>query len=296
MKCLVVGSKGQLGWELERQGARSGFEITGVDLPEFDITDPDGIKQTLEAVGAAMVVNASAYTAVDRAESESRLAFEVNATGPGYLAIACRHQGIPLFHISTDYVFNGEKSGPYREDDPVCPMGVYGQSKAAGEAEVKNSLSEHIIIRTAWLYGVHGHNFVKTMLRLAKEKQELSVVSDQQGCPTYAADLAAAVLEIAGQFGHGRSIKWGTYHFTGEGATSWHGFAEAIFGFAQSYTKLAVTKVIPIPTEAYPTPAPRPKNSVLDCSLIKKNFAIRPRRWDLSLGEMIQALYTGVRA
>ena len=289
MKLLVIGSKGQLGWELERRGARAGFEVTGVDLPEFDITDHGHSVRAIQAVGPAMVINASAYTAVDKAESESRLAFKVNATGPGYLADACRSHGIPLIHISTDYVFDGEKNGPYTEQDPVCPMGVYGQSKAAGEIEVKEGLDEHVIVRTAWLYGIHGTNFVKTMLRMAGEREVLTVVSDQLGCPTYAADLATAVLDIAGRYGRGRPIHWGTYHFAGEGAVSWHGFALEIFRLAGPHTELAVKKVEPIPTAAYPTPAPRPKNSVLDCSLIKKTFDIHPRHWKLSLAEMIRS-------
>ena len=269
MKVLVIGANGQLGWELCRRGEKQSFDIVSLDLPEFDITEPSAVKKAVSQTGISLVINAAAYTAVDKAESEPELAFAVNRDGPAYLASYCTEVGIPLIHISTDYVFDGNKKGPYFETEPISPLGVYGQSKAAGETEVKGHLKEHIILRTAWLYGINGHNFVKTMLRLGREKEVLRVVADQYGCPTYAADLAEAILEIATQIGEQRDIIWGTYHYCGKGVTSWHGFAQAIFDLAKKYNSFMVKKVVHITTAEYQTQAKRPANSVLDCSLTR---------------------------
>ena len=196
--------------------------------------------------------------------------------------------GIPLFHISTDYVFDGLKKGPYLESDPVSPVSVYGKSKAAGEVEVRNRLRNHIIFRTSWLYGVHGQNFVKTMLHLGREQTVLRVVADQYGCPTYAADLAEAILAIAVKYREGQQIAWGTYHYCGSGVTNWHGFAEKIFKLARQHDSLNVRTVEPITTAEYPTPAKRPVNSVLDCSLIAKRFDITTRPWPERLARMLE--------
>lgn len=291
MKVLVIGSNGQLGWELCRSGQERGFDIAALDLPEFDITDSTEVKKAVSQANVSLVINAAAYTAVDKAESESALAFAVNRDGPAYVASSCTELGIPLIHISTDYVFDGNKKGAYSEIDPVTPLGVYGKSKAAGEMEVKGYLHEHIILRTAWLYGMHGHNFVKIMLRLGREKETLRVVDDQYGCPTYAADLAEAILAIAAQINEGGNILWGTYHYCGQGVTTWRGFAEKIFNLASEHYSLMVKKVVPITTAEYPTPAKRPINSVLDCSLITKHFDIRPRLWQESLADMLNRYY-----
>jgi len=290
MKVLAVGSNGQLGRELCRRAEKQGFDMVAVDLPEFDIIDPSAVKKGVNQAGISLVINAAAYTAVDQAESEPELAFAVNRDGPASLASCCGEVGIPLIHISTDYVFDGRKKGPYFETDPVSPLGVYGRSKAAGERKVRDHLQDHVILRTAWLYGIDGQNFVKTMLRLGKEKEVLRVVADQYGCPTYAADLAEAILEIAAQIGEGGDIAWGTYHYCGKGVTTWHGFAEAIFDLAKEHDSLKVKKVVPITTDEYPTPAKRPANSVLDCSLIKKRFSISPRPWREGLTKMINRL------
>ena len=240
--------------------------------------------------GASLVINAAAYTAVDKAESEEDIAYAVNKDGPAYLASACKEAGIPLIHVSTDYVFDGSKKGPYLESDPVSPLGVYGRSKAAGEEEIRSRLQKHIILRTAWLYGIHGSNFVKTMLRLGKERQSLRVVSDQYGCPTYASDLAEAILAISENHLEGRKIVWGTYHFCGGGFTTWHAFAEEIFRIACRYQSFNVKEIVPIGTSEYPTAAKRPHNSVLDCSLLRKNFGIIPHPWEESLAVMIEKL------
>ena len=291
MKLLVIGANGQLGWEVCGRGEKKSFDIVPLDLPDFDITEPSEVKKAVGQAGVSLVINASAYTAVDTAESEPEVAFAVNRDGAAYLAVSCAEVGIPLIHISTDYVFDGSKKGPYLETEPVSPLGIYGQSKAAGETEIRDKLKEHIIIRTAWLYGLHGNNFVKTMLRLGKEKEILSVVADQYGCPTYAADLADAILTIATQISEQRDITWGTYHYCGKGVTSWHGFAQEIFYLANHHDRFQVKEVMPITTSEYPTPAKRPVNSGMDCSLLTKNFGISLRPWQESLADMVHRYY-----
>jgi dTDP-4-dehydrorhamnose reductase len=284
---LLVGSHGQLGWELLNATKDCGFDCEGLDAPQFDITDRGAVERTLGREKFSLIINAAAYTAVDKAESERDRAFAVNAEGPGYLASACAEQDIPLIHISTDYVFDGLKGSPYVETDPIHPTGTYGESKAAGEKTVRERLEKHVILRTSWLYSTHGNNFVKAILRLASEREELRVVADQYGCPTYAADLAAAVLEIAEQVSRRKSSLWGTFHYCGRGMTTWHGFAEKICELARDYRPLRVKRIKAISTEEYPTPAKRPPYSALDCSKVEKLFGIRPRPWDDSLAEMI---------
>ena len=287
----IIGSNGQLGWELVRRGESRGLQILALDYPEIDIGDPSSIDSRIESSEIDFIINAAAYTAVDRAESEPETAFAVNREGPAHLADRCRKRGIPLIHVSTDYVFDGTKPDAYIEEDPVAPLGVYGQSKAAGEVEVRKRLPKHFILRTAWLAGVHGHNFVKTMLKLGREKDTLRVVSDQFGCPTIAADLAEAILELVRQAEKKQSVKWGTYHYCGAGMTTWYGFATAIFEIARQYEKFAVENVVPISTAEYPTPVKRPVNSVLDCTKIEKYFGVRSRPWRESLAAMIEQLY-----
>lgn len=291
MAVLVIGSKGQLGWELDRKARKFGLEVIPRDLPDFSLTDRDAVDHEVGESGVSFVVNAAAYTAVDKAESDPESAFAVNETGPAYLTAACRKKGIPMIHVSTDYVFDGRKKEAYTEADPVCPMGVYGKSKAAGEKVVRASLDQHIIIRTAWLCGVHGNNFVKTMLRLGKEKESIGVVADQYGSPTFASDLAAAVLEIVNQFQNGRDIPWGTYHYAGAGRASWYEFAKRIFDDAGQYTELKVNQVTPLTTEQYPVPAPRPANSTLDCSRIHRAFGIQSVPWRIGLQNMLRKLF-----
>jgi dTDP-4-dehydrorhamnose reductase len=291
MVILVIGSNGQLGWELVRKAGAKGFDAVGLDLPAFDVTDASEVRKIVRQKSGSLIINAAAYTAVDRAESEQELVFAVNRDGPAYLASACAESGVPIIHISTDYVFDGSKREPYLETDPIAPLGVYGKSKAEGEAEVKGHSPQHIIVRTAWLYGCHGHNFVKTMLRLGRQRETISVVADQYGCPTYAADLADAILMIARRLAEGSDMAWGTYHYCGKGATTWHGFAEKIFDLARDYDSLLVHKVVPITTAEYPTPAKRPVNSVLDCSLINEVFGISPQPWERSLDTMLHRYY-----
>ncbi|MFQ5356487.1 MAG: dTDP-4-dehydrorhamnose reductase, partial [Mariprofundaceae bacterium] len=231
-------------------------------------------------------------TAVDRAESEPELAYAVNRDGVANLAAACRESDIPLIHISTDYVFDGQQSTPYAEEDPVNPMGVYGASKLAGERVLETELEQHIVIRTAWVYGAHGHNFVKTMLRLGREKESLSVVADQYGCPTSAPDIAETVLNISQQVYDKGNRVWGMYHYVAEGITTWHEFAAAVFDEGRRYENLCVRDIRPISTSEYPTPARRPSNSALDCTKIKQVFNIDCKPWRQSLRGVIKEMYT----
>jgi len=294
MKLLVTGSKGQVGRELQNRGANRGITVIGVDIEDIDIADKQAVEKLVTDVRADLVVNAAAYTAVDAAEENAELAFKVNRDGPANLAIACRTGKMPLIHISTDYVYGGDDEGAYLEDDPVAPLGVYAQSKAEGDKMVSSIIGEHIILRTAWVYGVHGHNFVKTMLRLGKEREQLSVVDDQTGCPTNAADLADAILDIAQQVPQRSDLPWGIYHYCGGGQTTWYGFAREIFKLAEQYESFTVKSVEPVPTSAYPTPARRPANSVLDCTKITQAFDIVPRPWEESLRDMLKRLYTNL--
>ena len=291
MKLLIVGAAGQVGHELCRRDWPTGTAITAVDRAEIDIADRAAVFAAMAQQGPDIVINAAAYTAVDRAESEPEAAWAANCTGPANLAAACTESRTPLIHLSTDYVFDGSKTGPYREDDPVNPLGVYGESKAAGDRAIRETLPEHVILRTAWLYSAHGQNFVKTILRLAAERPVLRVVADQTGSPTSAADIAAAIQEIVRQIRAG-STKWGTYNFAGAGAVSWHGFAEAIFAAAAPW-RGPPPKVEAIATAEYPTPARRPANSVLDCTKIGEAFGIVPRPWRQALAEVIRELYEG---
>jgi len=293
MRILVIGANGQVGWELSRRGARKGFDILALDRATLDITDQSAVNRTVGRSGAAVVVNGAAYTAVDQAESEPELAFAVNRDGPAYLASACAAVGIPLVHISTDFVFDGQKQGPYFETDQVSPLSIYGKSKAAGEIAARERLRQHIILRTSWVFGVHGDNFVKTMLRLGREKELVRVVTDQRGCPTSAVDIAETILTIISIFWQSRQVPWGTYHYCGKGVISWYGFAEAIFALAAEYVALKVRQLEPINTADYPTPAKRPANSVLDCSLAEKSFGIVPKPWDKSLARMVKQVLAG---
>ena len=291
MNLLIIGSNGQLGWEICRQGEERGFDIIPLDFPEIDITNREYLNEKIAPYDFDILINCAAYTAVDKAESEHELAYSVNRDGSLFLAEICAEKNVPLVQVSTDYVFSGNKDVCNLETDLIEPLGVYGKSKAEGEDRVRTILDNHLILRTSWLYGVHGHNFVKTMLKLGKEREEIRVVADQYGCPTFAADLAEAILDIVSQYDKAQKITWGTYHFCGSGSTTWHGFASKIFEIAKSYDQFKVEKVIPIKTTEYPTPAERPKNSVMDCSLLKGCFNINPPLWEESLNVMLRRYY-----
>jgi dTDP-4-dehydrorhamnose reductase len=291
VKLLLVGSNGQLGREVLNAAKDRGLECEGTDTPQFDITDRGAVERTVGRERFSLIVNAAAYTAVDKAEVKRDEAFAVNADGPGDLAFVCAKNHLPLIHISTDYVFDGNKTSPYNESDPICPIGIYGESKAAGEKAVREALETYVILRTSWLYSSHGNNFVKTILRLASEREELRVVADQYGCPTYAADLAAAIIDLATQINRRGSVQWGVYHYCGHGVTTWYGFAQQICQLAKKHRALQVKRIEAISTEEYPTPARRPPYSALDCSKIKSVFSIQTRPWQDSLAEMLARLF-----
>lgn len=295
MRIIIVGNKGQLGADLMQRAGHYGVDAKGADLPECDITQADSIQQAIADAGSTIgaVINAAAYTAVDRAESETQKAFAVNSDGAGLLARACNQNNIPLIHISTDYVFGGLKTSPYLPSDPINPLGIYGQSKAAGETAVRQHCQQHVIVRTSWLYGLYGENFVKTMLRLGKEREELRIIDDQVGSPTYAGDLADALIQAAVQIMGGKS-PWGTYHYCNAGALTWYAFARKIFTLARAHDQFAVKNIVSILTAHYPSPAPRPHFSVLDCTSFEETFELTRRPWDTALKEMLAALYAQV--
>ena len=296
MRVLVVGHKGQLGTDLMGYARRHGIDALGAGRPEYDITRMETVERLFADAGPLdAVINAAAYTAVDRAESDAEAAYAVNRDGAGHLARVCGRQRIPLIHISTDYVFGGEQTRPCRPLDRVRPQGVYARSKADGEAAVRQGTDRHIILRVSWLFGLHGGNFVKTMLRLGKEREVIKVVDDQMGAPTYAGDLADACLQVA-QRVQGGFTGWGTYHYSNQGALSWFTFAREILTLAASFEELAVREIVPITTADYPTAAPRPHYSVLDCTSFDQTFRIPRRSWETALSEMLTLLYTPKQA
>ena len=290
MKILITGAGGQLGRELINQGQLKGFSVQAPSEDDMDITDLEKIDRCMAFHQPEVVINAAAYTQVDKAESEAALAFAVNTTGSANLARMCAKNKIPLVHISTDYVFDGQKGTSYLETDAISPVGIYGRSKAEGEIEIRSHLKEHIILRTSWLYGIHGHNFAKTMLKLATTKPKIRVVADQYGSPTNAADLAQTILIISDRMQFNNDVDWGTYHYCGQGVISWYNFAEKIVGLARLYADVKTTRIEPITTADYPTRALRPIYSALDCSRIQKHFGINPKPWQKSLEITIKEL------
>jgi dTDP-4-dehydrorhamnose reductase len=289
-RLLITGAGGQVGQELVARGGKAGFDVLALARGDLDIVDGNAVARAIATSAPDAVINAAAYTAVDRAESEPEIAHAINAAGAGHIARACAEVGIPVLHISTDYVFDGRGTRPYREDDPIAPQSVYGASKAAGEEATRKATAQHVILRTSWVFGAQGNNFVKTMLRLASERDALSVVNDQQGCPSAAGDIADVLLTLAGRALHNRdSFPWGTYHFCNHGVTSWHGFASAILREAARRGAHSIP-VRGIPTTDYPTPARRPAWSVLDCSKLEQTFGITPRPWEKALGEVLDVL------
>lgn len=280
MRLLVTGGSGQVA----RAIAARAPEAVVVGRPEFDFDRLETIAACFHRARPELVVNAAAYTAVDLAEDEEDAANRANSDGPGELALLCAAAGIPLVHISTDYVFDGAKMGPYAETDATAPQGAYGRSKLNGEHAVLYACPRAIILRTAWVYAARGRNFVLTMLNAARRLPELRVVADQVGCPTSADDLAAVILAIAARIERDgwRDEFAGVFHAAGSGETSWHGFAAAIFELAAPYG-VPVPKVLPIATADWPTKAKRPANSRLDCSRLERVFGLRLPHWRESL-------------
>jgi len=283
MRVLVFGQTGQVATELARQ-AGADITMTRLGRDRADLTDPAACAAAIAASDADVVINAAAYTAVDRAEAEEALATTINATSPGAMAQASAARGIPFLHVSTDYVFDGSGTRAWQPDDATGPLGAYGRSKLAGEDAVRAAAGPHAILRTSWVVSAHGANFVKTMLRLGTERDKLTIVADQVGGPTAAADIAAALLTMARAFHTGRGTT-GTYHFSGAPDVSWADFAREIFAQAN-----LTCKVEDIPATAYPTPARRPANSRMDCTALRRDYGIDRPDWRTSLHGILTEL------
>jgi dTDP-4-dehydrorhamnose reductase len=293
MKILVAGAQGQVARALYACASREGRHVVETKgRPAFDLLQPQGLERTLGELKPDLVINAAAYTAVDNAERDPATAYAINRDGAGTLADLAAMHDCPIIHISTDYVFDGSKVGAYVEDDATGPTGVYGRSKLAGEAAVAAANKRHIIVRTAWVYAARGSNFLRTMLRLARERSELRVVADQRGNPTYAVHLAEAILGIADRIGMAQPSPWGIYHVAGTGDTTWHEFARAIVSAAHPLGIVPVP-VLPITTAEFPLPAKRPANSCLDCSKLQATFAERLPHWRDGLQACIAELAAG---
>jgi dTDP-4-dehydrorhamnose reductase len=285
LKVLQFGAAGQMAQETILRGPRYGMTLTALSRQDADLADPAAIERIVRETAADLVINAAAYTAVDRAETERDLAFTVNGASPGAMARVCAARNLPLVHVSTDYVFNGTGDRPWREDDPVAPVNAYGESKLAGEQAILESGARAAILRTSWVFSAHGANFVKTMLRLG-DRPELKVVDDQIGRPTFAGDLAEAALTVGARLATDPSAPTGLFHFAGEGAISWCGFAAEIFAIRGGPGPVLAG----IASRDYPTPAARPRNSVLDCTRVERAFGIIPRSWRDGLGETLAEL------
>ncbi|RVU34093.1 dTDP-4-dehydrorhamnose reductase [Hwanghaeella grinnelliae] len=289
MRILLFGPNGQVGSELRSLPWGDGLELIPVGRNDADLSADDAAAAAIHREKPDLVVNAAAYTAVDKAESEPDLAKAVNADAPGGMARACADLGIPFIHISTDFVFDGTKSQPYDEEDPTGPVSVYGQSKLEGEEAVRAAHADHLILRTAWVFSPYGNNFLKTMLRLGAERDELGIVDDQRGCPTSAAGIACAIRIVIDRLKAGEPMQPGTYHYCGDEPVTWFGFASAIFEAAAGRLPGGV-KVKPIGTSDYPTPARRPANSVMSCAKIRAVYGIEPDDWRREVSRIVDRL------
>ena len=289
MKILVLGSQGQLGRCLQDQLSASDHEVTYHGRADTDITNFSETSNRLLELRPDVVINASAYTAVDTAETEQSLADQINHLAVGNLAKSCEISGSFLIHVSTDYVFDGNAAEPYTEDDQTNPQTVYGASKLAGEIAIQRSGGRFVIIRTAWVFSEYGKNFFKTMLRLGAERESLSIVGDQIGCPTYAQDIGRLIVELLSKI-EGHTIESGVYHYCGDTPCSWYQFAKEIFSQAKQLGYPVPEKILSIATEDYPTPAKRPPYSVLNCTKIQGVSDIRSSNWRLAIGDALAVL------
>ncbi|MCX2898910.1 dTDP-4-dehydrorhamnose reductase [Pseudomonas mandelii] len=285
MKILISGQHGQVSRELQlRLGVLGELIVLGRD--QMDLAQPDQIRQQIQRLRPDLIINAAAHTAVDLAESEPEAAFAVNGVAPGILAEEALELGVPLIHYSTDYVFDGSKPGPYTEDDAPNPLGVYGQSKLAGERAITQVEGQHLILRTSWVYSNHGRNFLLTMQRLLQEKPQLRIVADQIGAPTWAGTIAVSTFALIERWQAGDAGAWGIYHLSAEGETSWFGFAQAIGEELRKQGK-PCANLLPIPSSEYPTPAARPLNSRLDCTRLQQEWGVSQPVWTAALGECL---------
>ncbi len=288
-RVLILGAQGQLGVELERSFQGAG-EVVAYGRDRCDLSCPETIRAVIADLRPDLILNAAAYTAVDRAESEAELAMRVNGEAPGVIAEEARKLDALLVHYSTDYVFDGSKTGPWVEEDPTNPLSEYGRSKLAGEKNIAQVGGRHLTFRTSWVFSPHGKNFLLTMLRLGQEREQLNIVNDQVGAPTTARALAAATRELIDSLKKSDKSPWGVYHMTCAGSTSWFGFAEAIFSKARSLGERPWSKVTGIPTENYPTPAKRPKNSVLSNRKLRDELGVTLPDWRIALDEALTVL------
>lgn len=289
MKILVSGGGGQLAWDVKRAGDNDAMAIIALPREELDIVDSQSIATAFLQYSPNIVINTAAYTAVDKAEQDVAAAFAINRDGAANIAMACARSKIPLIHISTDYVFDGEKHLPYKETDIAAPLNIYGESKLAGEEQVRHHCSNHIILRVSGVFGVHGKNFVKTILNLASKQDSLSVVADQVTCPTPAADIAEVVLTLVKSMSKNA---WGTYHYCSSPPTTWFDFANAIINSAKRYQDFKLQALQKITTAEYPTLAKRPSNSVLDCEKIREAFGIQQKSWQEGLESVLREFFT----
>lgn len=294
---LVTGKTGQVGFELQRSLGVLG-QVVALDRLDADLSRPDTLREAVGRVRPDVIVNAAAYTAVDKAESEPELARTINGTAPGVLAEEAAKSGALLVHYSTDYVFAGDGSAPHKETDAVAPASEYGRSKLAGEEAIRAATPNHVILRTSWVYGAHGGNFLKTALRLIQERDSLRIVADQHGAPTSAsliADVTAHVVRSYLRAGRGRdAFSYGTYHLTASGETTWHGYARLVASLAQQAglpLKVLPDQIDPIPTSAYPLPAPRPANSRLDTSKLRETFELALPDWQEGVRQVFTLLH-----
>lgn len=288
MRVLITGCHGQVGSCLTKQLANNeNIAVLALDREHLDITSQDAVNATVAEFEPSIIINAAAHTAVDKAEEEVDLSYAINRDGPKYLAQAAQSVGAAMLHISTDYVFEGNKTGEYVETDATNPQGVYGKSKLAGEIAVAEACDKHIILRTAWVFGEHGNNFVKTMLRLGQTRDTLSIVGDQFGGPTYAGDIASVLIQIAKRIIQESKVEYGVYHYSGLPHVSWFDFADAIFDVAVEQKVLAKKpSLTSITTEQYPTPASRPSNSRLSNGKITQAFSVEPSDWNSALNDI----------
>jgi len=287
-KILVTGSEGQVGTEIKKLAVQKQINIIATTKKELDITKLNNIEDVIIKSRPAIIINAAAYTAVDKAEEEIDKTFLINSDGTANLAQVCRNAGIPLLHISTDYVFDGTKKESYKETDTPSPESIYGKSKLYGEEAIRSTLDKHIILRTSWVFSSRGQNFPKTMLRLANERNILNIVDDQFGAPTWAGDIANVMLDIANNHIKKQKTNWGVYHYTGMPNTNWFEFANKII---EQAIKTGIQKKAPninaISSKEYPTAAKRPMNSVMDCKKIQEEFGIAQADWNIGLNRVL---------
>jgi dTDP-4-dehydrorhamnose reductase len=295
-KILVFGRMGQVGWELRHKLACLG-QVTAIEYPEIDFSKPDSIRTAMRAAEPAVILNAAAYTAVDKAESDPELATAINATAPGVIAEEAKRLGSVLVHYSTDYVFDGSKLTPWVETDAPNPLNAYGRTKLAGDQAIQASGCDHLIFRTSWVYGARGNNFLLTMLRLGKERSELRIVDDQIGSPTSSECIAQATSDVLAQVlapgGAGMQGRSGIYNLTSSGETSWFGFTKVILAEAAVRFGSPLPNLVPILTADYPTPAKRPANSRLSCQRVEKTFGVSLPHWEHALSLVLDTLTEG---